>query len=60
MSLLFRYETSLPFKFNDIDSFNKVIEKNKNEIGTIIMEPQRRGEIPKEGFLKHIKDTAKN
>jgi len=52
-------ETSLPFKFNDIDSFKKVIEKNKNEIGTIIMEPQRRGEIPKEGFLKHIKDTAK-
>ena len=52
-------ETSLPFKFNDVDSFNKVIEKNKNEIGTIIMEPQRRGEIPKEGFLKHIKNTAK-
>ena len=50
--------TSLPFNFNDIQSFRKVINQHKNKIGVVIMEPQR-GEKPEKDFLKEIKSTCK-
>ena len=49
--------TNIPFNFNDINEFNKLIKKYKNKIGCIIMEPQRNIE-PKKNFLKHIRKTA--
>ena len=49
--------TAFPFNYNDIDSFTKIIDNNKNEIGVIIMEPQR-GISPKDGFLEFIRKSA--
>ena len=45
--------TSIPFYYNDLDSFNRVIDNHKDEIGVIIMEPQR-GAPPQKGFLEFI------
>ena len=49
--------TNIPFNYNDLDSFNRVIDDHKNEIGVIIMEPQR-GVPPKKGFLEYIRKTS--
>ena len=49
--------TNIPFYYNDLDSFNRVIDDHKNEIGVIIMEPQR-GVPPKKGFLEYIRKTT--
>ena len=49
--------TAIPFHYNDIDSFNKVINDHKNEIGVIIMEP-RRAVPPEKGFLESIRQMA--
>jgi glutamate-1-semialdehyde aminotransferase len=49
--------TNIPFYYNDLDSFNRVIDDHKNEIGVIIMEPQR-GVPPQKGFLEFIRKTA--
>jgi len=46
--------TALPFKYNDLDTLNKIIKKNKDKIAAIIMEPQRDIE-PKNNFLKKIR-----
>jgi len=49
--------SNIPFNYNDLDSFNKVIDNHKNEIGVIIMEPQR-AVPPQKGFLESIRQTA--
>jgi glutamate-1-semialdehyde aminotransferase len=49
--------TSIPFYYNDINSFKKVISNNRKTIGTIIMEPTR-GVLPEKGFLQYVKKTA--
>lgn len=49
--------TMFPFFYNDLKSFNEVIENNKEQIGVIIMEPQR-AVSPKKGFLEFIRQTA--
>jgi len=49
--------TSLPFFYNDIESLKKVVAEH-NDIGVIIMEPQRN-ENPKDDFLQKVKDIAK-
>lgn len=50
---------TLPFKYNDINSFKNLIKKNPN-IGIVFMEVQRN-ELPKKNFLKQIrKITLKN
>jgi glutamate-1-semialdehyde 2,1-aminomutase len=46
--------TSLPFKYNDLDTLNKIINKNKNKIAAIVMEPQRDIK-PKKNFLQKIR-----
>jgi len=46
--------TALPFKYNDLDTLNKIIKKNKDKIAAIVMEPQRDIE-PKNNFLKKIR-----
>jgi glutamate-1-semialdehyde 2,1-aminomutase len=46
-----------PFYYNNIDSFYNVFEKYGDEIGTIIMEPQR-GVDPEDNFLNKIRDYA--
>ena len=47
--------TALAFKYNDIDSLKKLLEKYPDEIGAIVMEPLR-SEFPKEGFLEEIRE----
>lgn len=49
--------TMFPFFYNDLDSFNKAIKENKEQVGVIIMEPQR-GVPPEQGFLESIRQTA--
>ena len=47
-----------PFHYNNFKSLEKIINKYKNKIGIIIMEP-RREQAPKNNFLKKIKQIAK-
>jgi len=49
--------TSVPFQYNDLDSFKSIIDSNKSEVGVIMMEPQR-GVPPKKGFLETIRKVA--
>jgi glutamate-1-semialdehyde 2,1-aminomutase len=46
-----------PFKFNDLKSFKKIINKN-NKIGLVVMEVQRN-EKPKKKFLSEIRNITK-
>lgn len=50
--------TALPFKFNDIDDFKAVLEKNKNEVGVIVLEIIRNDE-PNGEFLQAISEAAR-
>jgi glutamate-1-semialdehyde 2,1-aminomutase len=50
--------TAIPFFYNDIDSFMKVIEAHKDEMAAIFMEPVR-GKEPDEGFLETIREISK-
>ena len=49
--------TAIPFLYNDIDSFMKVIEAHKDEMAAIFMEPVR-GKEPDEGFLETIREIS--
>jgi len=49
--------TAHPFYYNDYDSFQKVINEHGDNIGVIIMEPQR-GTPPKNEFLTKIEEFA--
>lgn len=46
-----------PFIYNDIESFKKIVNRHKKDLGIIIMEPMR-GVRPKKGFLQEIKKIA--
>jgi glutamate-1-semialdehyde aminotransferase len=43
--------TAIPFNYNKIDELEKIVDEN--DIGTIIMEPQRE-HAPEKGFLKKL------
>ena len=47
-----------PFKYNDIEGFKKLIEKNPN-IGVVFMEVERN-QKPKKNFLKEIRKITNN
>ena len=49
--------SSVAFKHNDLDSFKKIVRKNK-DIGVVIMEVERFEEVNKD-FLKYIRDYTK-
>ena len=50
--------TAIPFKFNDIDTFLKLVKKYNNRIAAVIMEPIRSFE-PKKGFFRTIRKVTK-
>jgi glutamate-1-semialdehyde 2,1-aminomutase len=50
-------DSTVPFFYNDFESFDKAISNNENEIGVIMLEPSK-ATGPKEGFLEHIRKTA--
>jgi len=47
--------TSIPFIYNDFDSFDKAV--SDNQIGTVIMEVIRNSE-PAPGFLEHVRQVT--
>ena len=49
--------STIPFNYNDIDSFKESIKDHINDIGVIIMEPVR-GKEPNLGFLQEIRKIA--
>lgn len=49
--------TALPFGYNRLDELEQLIAQFGNEIGAIMMEPQR-GTEPKEGFLEGVRKIA--
>jgi glutamate-1-semialdehyde aminotransferase len=50
--------TAIPFNYNDRDDFLKLINKYKDDIGLVVMEPIRNY-YPKEEFLKTIREITK-
>lgn len=51
--------TTIPFRYNDIENFKKLIEDYKGNIAAVIMEPIRNI-YPEEGFLETIREVTKN
>ena len=50
--------TVFPFNYNDRNAFLKLINKYKDNIGVVVMEPIRNY-YPKEGFLETIREITK-
>ncbi|NQT27645.1 aminotransferase class III-fold pyridoxal phosphate-dependent enzyme, partial [candidate division KSB1 bacterium] len=49
--------SAIPFYYNDVESFLSALSENQNEVGVVIMEPQR--EVPpNENFLKVIREET--
>lgn len=51
-------DTAIPFLYNNIEDFNKAIEKAGNDLAAIVMEPIRNFEPTKE-FIEAIHEMAK-
>lgn len=50
-------EKVLSFRYNDLDSLEKILEENKNQIACVIMMPLEV-ELPREGFLEGVRELA--
>ncbi len=51
--------TSLPFRYNQLQELQSILESNRNEVAAIVMEPLRN-EYPTPGFLEGVKTLANN
>ena len=49
--------TIFPFNYNNVDELEGIVQTHLNEIGVIIMEPQR-DEVPNPGFLERVREIA--
>ena len=49
--------TALPFEYNDLDEFSRLVDKHRGNIAAVVMEPIR-GSDPAEGFLEAIRDVT--
>ena len=49
--------TTLPYKYNDLDSLRSVLENNRGEMAAIILEVCRASK-PEEGFLEGVRELA--
>ncbi|MBN1692222.1 MAG: aminotransferase class III-fold pyridoxal phosphate-dependent enzyme [Dehalococcoidales bacterium] len=49
--------TSIPFHYNRIDELKTIVDKNKNELAAIVMEPLRNYQ-PEPGFLEEVRQVA--
>ncbi|WP_414931744.1 aspartate aminotransferase family protein [Vibrio europaeus] len=45
------------FKYNDVESFDQLVDEYKGEIAAVIMEPMNI-EFPNPGFLEHIREVT--
>jgi glutamate-1-semialdehyde aminotransferase len=50
-------ETSIPFEYNNQEKFDNLVQRHKEKIAAVIMEPIRNT-YPKDGFLEHIRDIT--
>lgn len=50
-------ETNIPFNYNKLNELEAIVDKYPNEIGVIIMEPER-GTSPDPGFLEGVRNIA--
>ncbi len=50
-------ETSIPFNYNKLNELENIVDKYPDEIGVIIMEPER-GMSPAPGFLEGVRNIA--
>lgn len=50
-------ETALPFNYNQAQELEGLVQNHPNDIGAIIMEPQR-GVPPEPGFLETVREIA--
>ncbi len=50
-------QTAIPFNYNRLDELEEIVKEHGNEIGVIIMEPQRATD-PEDGFLKGVREIA--
>jgi glutamate-1-semialdehyde 2,1-aminomutase len=50
-------ETSIPFNYNKLNELETIIDRYPNEIGVIMMEPER-GTSPDPGFLMGVRNIA--
>lgn len=48
---------SIPFRYNDIESFLNLVKKNKEKIAAVVMEPIRNY-YPQKGFLETIREIT--
>ena len=51
------HETALPFNYNKLEELERLVQDHPDEIGVIIMEPQR-GSSPDPGFLQGVRAIA--
>lgn len=51
--------TSFPFRYNEIEGLNKIVNDHSDEIAAIVMEPIRNHE-PAPGFISQIRKIADN
>ncbi len=51
--------TSIPFEYNKAEQLEAIIEKNRGEVGTIVMEPMLH-HLPQAGFLPKVQKIAKD
>ncbi|MBA4416972.1 MAG: cytidylyltransferase [Syntrophus sp. (in: bacteria)] len=49
--------TALPFRYNHIEELKEIVNKNKNEIAAIVMEPIR-SDSPLPGFFEEVRSIA--
>lgn len=49
--------SAISFHYNDIDAFQRIIERHGRELAAVVMEPQR-GDPPADGFLEEIRNSC--
>jgi glutamate-1-semialdehyde aminotransferase len=50
--------SSIPFFYNDIDSFKEIVKNHKKDLAAVMMEPVR-GSLPNDDFLSEIREITK-
>ncbi|MCD6318214.1 aminotransferase class III-fold pyridoxal phosphate-dependent enzyme [Candidatus Aerophobetes bacterium] len=49
--------TAIPFEYNNLSSLKEVLEKNKEEVACVIMEPSKTN-LPVKNYLNDVKELA--
>lgn len=49
--------TAMPFRYNHIDELQSIVDRNKDDLAAIVMEPIRSTK-PEQGFLESVRDIA--